>query len=308
MKTRLTSLLTATLALGCLNAPNVRARLEVSADIHITATSEFHAPLAAHGTWITVGTYGRCWRPAGVSVSWRPYTFGRWVWTDCGWYWESDEPWAWACYHYGNWIFDPQFGWVWVPGVEWSPAWVSWRIGGGYCGWAPLPPRGVVLKPRFYAFVKLGHFHDPIRPASVIVNNVTIINKTRVHGGPHKENRNFGSAGKQTVVINSGPTLTTVEKAAGKKFKPQSIREVSAHASVPHGVGHNSHAAPEGPAERHGEHVDHQAPGQIHKERKDTGHGQPDHGSPRPDNGPSFDHGHDKGKQSPKHGKHHGGQ
>ena len=27
----------------------------------------------------------------------------------------------------------------------WGPAWVSWRSGGGYVGWSPLPPRGVRL-------------------------------------------------------------------------------------------------------------------------------------------------------------------
>jgi hypothetical protein len=31
-------------------------------------------------------------------------------------------------------------GWVWVPGTRWAPAWVSWRSGDGYYGWAPLPP------------------------------------------------------------------------------------------------------------------------------------------------------------------------
>ncbi|HEX4138962.1 MAG TPA: DUF6600 domain-containing protein, partial [Candidatus Methylacidiphilales bacterium] len=29
---------------------------------------------------------------------------------------------------------------VWVPGYTWAPAWVSWRYGDGYVGWAPLPP------------------------------------------------------------------------------------------------------------------------------------------------------------------------
>jgi hypothetical protein len=31
-------------------------------------------------------------------------------------------------------------GWFWVPGNIWGPAWVSWRNGGAYIGWAPLPP------------------------------------------------------------------------------------------------------------------------------------------------------------------------
>jgi len=30
--------------------------------------------------------------------------------------------------------------WFWVPGETWSPATVAWRFGGGFIGWAPLPP------------------------------------------------------------------------------------------------------------------------------------------------------------------------
>lgn len=76
---------------------------EVSASVEITAAADFHEPLAAHGAWIEVESYGRCWHPARVEAHWRPYCYGYWVWTDCGWYWVSDEPWAWACYHYGRW-------------------------------------------------------------------------------------------------------------------------------------------------------------------------------------------------------------
>jgi len=57
------------------------ADLEVSANVQIHATAEFEAPLAAHGTWVEVGSYGRCWHPAGVALGWRPYCTGEWVWT-----------------------------------------------------------------------------------------------------------------------------------------------------------------------------------------------------------------------------------
>src|SRR5712671_2142880 len=129
------------LSVGVLNAP---ARLEVSASFQIGAVADFYDPLASHGAWVQVGSYGRCWRPSSVAVSWRPYCYGHWDWTDCGWYWVSDEPWAWACYHYGSWAYDSGYGWVWVPGIEWAPAWVDWRFGGGYVGWTPCAPRGFV--------------------------------------------------------------------------------------------------------------------------------------------------------------------
>src|SRR5215468_10450777 len=136
-----------------LTALPVLADLEVTASVQIHSRAEFDAPLATHGSWVQVGSYGRCWRPAHVAVGWRPYCSGEWVWTDCGWYWSSDEPWAWACYHYGSWVFDPAVGWVWVPGVEWAPAWVSWRIGGGYVGWAPCGFHAVVVAPAAFVFV-----------------------------------------------------------------------------------------------------------------------------------------------------------
>ncbi len=184
--------------LSSLNFGVVRmlADLEVSASVQIRATTDFHAPLAAQGTWIEVGSYGRCWRPARVAVEWRPYGYGHWIWTDCGWYWVSDEPWAWACYHYGSWVYESDYGWIWVPGIEWAPAWVTWRIGGGYCGWAPLAPRGIVVVPRSFVFVEVGRFHDPVRPATLIVNNTTIIRNTTELTSLRRETRNLGAARK----------------------------------------------------------------------------------------------------------------
>ncbi len=91
-------------------------------------------------TWIEMPDYGWGWAPR-VERGWRPYTRGQWVMTDDGWFWDSDEQFGWAAYHYGRWINDPYYGWIWIPGTEWAPAWVSWRHGHGYTGWAPLPPR-----------------------------------------------------------------------------------------------------------------------------------------------------------------------
>src|SRR2546425_12188362 len=124
---------------------------EVGASFEIRAEADFYEPLAGCGTWVEVGTYGRCWHPAQVDVEWRPYCDGHWEWTDCGWFWVSDEPWAWACYHYGRWVYDAG-GWFWGPGVEWAPAWVSWRGGGGHIGWAPIAPRGRILGPSRFVF------------------------------------------------------------------------------------------------------------------------------------------------------------
>jgi probable HAF family extracellular repeat protein len=46
------------------------------------------------GNWVEAGNYGYCFRPR-VSEDWRPYRDGHWVWTDHGWYWDSNERFAW---------------------------------------------------------------------------------------------------------------------------------------------------------------------------------------------------------------------
>lgn len=101
----------------------------------------FFDALQPYGEWVTVADYGYCWRPTGIDQSWRPYSNGRWVWSDNGWFWDSYEEWGWAPYHYGRWTYDDYYGWIWVPDYEWGPSWVQWRYADGYVGWAPLPPR-----------------------------------------------------------------------------------------------------------------------------------------------------------------------
>lgn len=208
-----------------------RADLEVSASVSISAHSDFYEPLAPHGGWIEIESYGRCWRPSAVAVSWQPYCDGHWVWTDCGWYWVSDEPWAWACYHYGSWVHHPWHSWVWVPGVEWAPAWVSWRVGGGYVGWAPLPPPHIRIAPTFM-FVETRRFQERIRPTTVVVNNTTIINKTTVISNVRREERNVGGR-QQRVVVNEGPGLEPVQKATGEKVRAVPVQEVAQRTTVP---------------------------------------------------------------------------
>ena len=197
--------------------------------VEIRVESDFYEPLTPHGEWVVVGAYGRCWRPARVEVGWRPYCNGNWERTDAGWYWVSEEPWAWATYHYGRWDFTDQYGWYWVPQTQWAPAWVSWHEGGGYVGWAPLLPSvrvsagGFVgfsasaIPPRAFVFVKQGQFLDPIRPTSVVVNNNTVINQTVNITKTRVVNHN---------VINEGPATAIIEKASGRKVPAVPVREL----------------------------------------------------------------------------------
>src|ERR1044071_9458175 len=161
--------------------PPPRVETSVSAafpGVEIRVASDFYEPLAPQGEWVDIGSYGRCWRPGHVARDWRPYCNGNWQRTDAGWYWVSDEPWAWATYHYGRWNFTDEYGWYWVPQIQWAPAWVSWHRGGGYVGWAPLLPAvrissgGYVgfnislISPRAYVFVEQRRFSEPIRPTT----------------------------------------------------------------------------------------------------------------------------------------------
>ena len=195
--------------LGCTTQgqPSVEVGVSVTLpSVEIRAESDFYEPLAPEGEWVVIGSYGRCWRPGHVARDWRPYSEGYWQRTDAGWYWVSDEPWAWATYHYGRWNFTDEYGWYWVPQTQWAPAWVSWHEGGGYVGWAPLQPSGVtVILPQAYVFVEERHFTEPVRRSTVVVNNITIINKT---------------------VINQGPGTAVIEKASGRKIEAVPVQEL----------------------------------------------------------------------------------
>jgi hypothetical protein len=112
----------------------------------------FRAALEPYGRWERHSRWGEVWLPASRARDWRPYTLGRWVYSnDWGWYWAEDREeaaWGWVAYHYGRWAFDREIGWAWIPGEEWGPAFVQWRHGGDYVGWAPMPPDDIVVEYR----------------------------------------------------------------------------------------------------------------------------------------------------------------
>ena len=121
------------------------------------APGDYGQALVPYGAWVDDGTYGHVWQPA-TDQDWQPYVDGSWDWTGDGWTWDSDEPWAWTL-HYGRWVLSPSFGWVWVPGDVWGPAWVDWFSGDGFVGWAPLSPLGGVVVSNF-VFVDEADFCD----------------------------------------------------------------------------------------------------------------------------------------------------
>jgi uncharacterized protein DUF6600 len=174
MKTTRIMLLAASL-LGALPMMG-SAQPSISAGLHIGPSGRanvdigfFYDDLASYGNWIQRPRYGWVWTPRVATRSWRPYENGHWVWTDLGWTWVSNESFGWATYHYGRWYDDPDYGWEWVPGNQWAPAWVDWHASNDYVGWAPLPPSydyrpgvtvNVDLAPEDFVFVPQARFLD----------------------------------------------------------------------------------------------------------------------------------------------------
>jgi hypothetical protein len=127
----------------------------------------FKQALSPHGRWVQTPEYGEVWVP-NVPAGWRPYSQGQWVYTEAGWTFVSSEPWGWAPFHYGRWAYHETLGWVWIPGYEWAPAWVAWRYGDAYIGWAPLGPDGIPLAyydtPSLWLAVGVAYFGYPLAP------------------------------------------------------------------------------------------------------------------------------------------------
>ena len=189
------------------------------------------------GNWIDVEGYGYGWQPdLGVSdPNWRPYSDGYWAYTDYGWTWISYEDFGWATYHYGRWANLADYGWVWLPGedLDWGPAWVSWRTGGDYIGWAPLPPRGpgVVYEgqpigvnvdvtfdigPEYYNFCDVRFISEPVLRDRIIppVQNITYITNTVNVTNIYVQNN---------IVYNYGPDYAVVNRYSSRPIQRLSI-------------------------------------------------------------------------------------
>jgi hypothetical protein len=110
------------------------------------ALTAFKARLDPYGNWVEDEKYGTVWVPSRkvVGESFAPYvSSGRWA-LDTGnnWVWVSDFTFGDIVFHYGRWVWTA-YGWSWIPGYQYAPAWVTWRTPTAnyhYVGWAPAPP------------------------------------------------------------------------------------------------------------------------------------------------------------------------
>ena len=201
----------------------------------------YYDELSPYGDWVDDTEYGYAWCPRNVGSGWRPYSDGRWVDSDYGWTWASDEPFGWATYHYGRWALDSRYGWIWIPGTVWAPAWVSWQYGGGYVGWAPLPPTvgfdlsvgirlgglslAAVIQPRDYLFVSERGFLEP---------------RVGRYAVPRTRNQDLWRRARNVTnytvinnrVINRGVEVNVIERATRRQVPRFRVAEVNSRRSA----------------------------------------------------------------------------
>lgn len=173
--------------------------------------NDFYNELSPYGRWMNMPRYGQVW--IYNEPGFRPYyTNGQWMDTDLGYSWSSGYNWGWAPFHYGRWEFDPSYGWFWIPGYEYAPAWVLWSQADDYYGWAPLgfgidinisigriPSNRWMYAPRGYiGYSRIDRYCVPYNRVNVYyqrqrpVTNVYVYNNVRYDRGPGRnfDNRN----------------------------------------------------------------------------------------------------------------------
>lgn len=123
-----------------------------------------------YGTWAKVNGQ---WAYTPLDHA-TPYTRGRWIYTEYGWYWKGTEPFSWVTEHYGYWTRTDGV-WSWYPAPYWLPQIVEFRITSTHIGWrtAAVDRDGIFLespeqryaKSDEWSFVTLAQFTAPITPA-----------------------------------------------------------------------------------------------------------------------------------------------
>lgn len=233
---------------------------KVMAQNEDVSLQSFYDELSPYGTWIQDPQYGYVWRPDVDQDEFRPYySNGRWAMTEYGNTWVSNYDWGWAPFHYGRWVYNRYNQWLWIPDTIWGPAWVSWRSGGGYYGWAPLGPsisiginigHGGYRVPDFcWNFIPYSNIYYNSYPRyyasrnRVYIQNTVIINNTYVRGsrtyytGPRAEDIRRTTNQNVTVYnINrsSRPGASRVDNNTVNIYNPRPSR----------GEVNNANAAP----------------------------------------------------------------
>ncbi|HEY1313677.1 MAG TPA: FecR family protein [Steroidobacteraceae bacterium] len=162
---------------------------------YVSADVVGYQDLDDQGTWRETPEYGAVWYPNSVAAGWAPYQAGHWSYiAPWGYTWVDDQPWGFAPFHYGRWIWGGG-AWGWIPCPPrpehgpyirpvYAPALVAWVGTGAAIAWFALGPREVFV-PRYP--VSPNYMHN-INVSNTTVNttvinnvyNTTIINNKTV--------------------------------------------------------------------------------------------------------------------------------
>jgi hypothetical protein len=134
-------------------------------------------------------------------------------------------------------LYDDAYGWLWIPGYDWSPAWVTWGFADNYYAWAPLMPEvnvGMQFSswrphPFYWNICDRSHIYDRdiaydilhTEQAGNIAAHLSIIN-------------NFNNTHVHNLYYVSGPQINEVEKFTNRKINPVIIKEAGRINQVKH--------------------------------------------------------------------------
>jgi hypothetical protein len=150
--------------------------------------------LDEHGSWRSTPSYGYVWYPRGVEPGWAPYHAGHWSYiAPWGYTWVDDQPWGFAPFHYGRWIW-AEGAWGWVPSPPrpergayirpvYAPALVAWVGVGAGVAWFALGPREVYVpsyrvSPNYARNVNISNTAVNTTVINNVYNTTVINNKT----------------------------------------------------------------------------------------------------------------------------------
>jgi hypothetical protein len=168
----------------------------------------FYDALIDYGDWVLIEPYGFVFRPRVDFATFRPYEDGFWAPSDpWGWVWISAEPFGWATYHYGSWTWDRFQGWVWLPGLDWAPAWVSWEIAGSFAGWAPVTPGS--------GGPGNGYLYAPLERMGSTDLSAHMVTRAQLGDAAASAEPVAAVVEQDGVQFNPGPPFTLVERARG---------------------------------------------------------------------------------------------
>ncbi len=170
------------------------------------------------GSWNSTPEYGTVWFPRGVAPDWAPYHSGYWAYVaPWGYTWVDEQPWGFAPFHYGRWIF-VRGAWGWVPAPPqadgtayvrpvYAPALVAWVGIGAGVAWFALGPREVYVP----SYAVSRNYVDQVNVSNTSVNT-TIVNNTY-----------------NTTIINN-KTVNVTNVTYVNRAAPGAVTVITAHA------------------------------------------------------------------------------